>query len=237
MKSKKNEVLDNWEAELFDSNQTHFTIDPVELIDESDLYLRDKILPLYDSKKLEVRVAATVLTAIYQSGKRVFFISQKRLFLLCSKDPNVKQPRTAPFNGDEYDRIIRFLEKTCFRTVEESTCGIVRLPAIAELKHIEMLAAMNLKHGHLTRSEIGYRIESAYEWRRKTCEKKNLKDPSIGYFSEDIEIDVSLEDLEESESLIDSSEQKNENQIVIKLPCEATTDQPVAQEKTGWQRR
>ena len=237
MKLKQDEILESWEAELFESNQSHFTIDSVGLIDESDPYLREKILPLYQSKKLEVRVAATVLTAIYQSGKRVFFFSQKRLFKLCSSDPNLKYQRKAEFNGDEYDRIARFLEKTCFRTVEESTNGVVRLPAIVMLKHLETLEAMNTKFGHITRSDVGFLIESAYEWRRKTCEKKNLKDPSRGYFSEDIEIDFSLEDLEDAVPSAMLSEQKNYDQGVINLPCESAANLPVDQEKVRWQRK
>lgn len=235
---RKLAVLKKWEDEVFDSNQMQFTLPSVELIDKDDVFLNEHIKPMYESKHLEVQMAATYLTACYQAGKRVNFVSQDKLYKLFSTDPNRKTKRNAPLNGEEFKRVFRFLERTCFRTIEPSSIK-PRLPAIVQVKHLGALEAMNEKHEIVSRSDIGFLIDQALEWREETCLKKGVENPSCGYFDPDIEIDISNEDLNvESESTEPKSEMpKNPDQNVVQLPYDSSAALPDEKESARWQRK
>lgn len=235
---RKLAILKKWEDEVFESNQTHFNLTAVELIDENDEFLRDYLKPMYESKHLEVQVAASYLTACYQAGKRVTFISQDKLFKLFSTDPNRKTKRNSPLNGDEFHRVFKFLEKTCFRTIEPSSIS-PRLPAIVLVKHLETLESMNKKYGIVSQSYICSLIDEALEWRQETCKKKGVENPSHGYFDLDVEIDISEDDLNtSSKPTVPKSElPKNPDQNVVQLPYDSSATLPDEKESARWQRK
>lgn len=235
---RKRAILNEWEEEVFDSNQTQFTLSSIELIDEADDFLRDRIKPMYESKHLEVQMAATYLTACYQAAKRVNFVSQDKLFNLFSRDPNRKSKRSSPLNGEEFKRVFKFLERTCFQTIEPSSIK-PRLPAIVRVKHLGVLDAMNEKYGIVSRCDIGFLIDAALEWRREVCAKKGFENPSCGYFDPDVEINVSDGDLRvESEvGELKPDLLKNPDQNVVQLPYDSSAMLPDEKESTRWQKK